>query len=99
MSKEWEIPNCETIPVIALRGLTVFPNVLIHFDVAREISIKALEAAMKSGQPIPFWHRILVGLPSEKEHRDWQAVLLPAVYLGNRPIVVVSEPREFLPSI
>ena len=52
MSKEWEIPNCETIPVIALRGLTVFPNVLIHFDVAREISIKALEAAMKSGQPI-----------------------------------------------
>ena len=52
MSKEWEIPNCNTIPVIALRGLTVFPNVLIHFDVAREISIKALEAAMKSGQPI-----------------------------------------------
>jgi len=52
MSKEWEIPDCDTIPVIALRGLTVFPNVLIHFDVAREISIKALEAAMKSGQPI-----------------------------------------------
>ena len=52
MSKEWDIPNCSNIPVIALRGLTVFPNVLIHFDVAREISIKALEAAMKSGQPI-----------------------------------------------
>ncbi len=52
MSKEWEIPDCDTIPVIALRGLTVFPNVLIHFDVARDISIKALEAAMKSGQPI-----------------------------------------------
>ena len=52
MSKEWELSNCSTIPVIALRGLTVFPNVLIHFDVAREISIKALEAAMKSGQPI-----------------------------------------------
>ena len=52
MSKEWEIPNCCTIPVIALRGLTVFPNVLIHFDVAREMSVKALEAAMKSGQPI-----------------------------------------------
>lgn len=52
MSKEWELSNCSTIPVIALRGLTVFPNVLIHFDVAREMSIKALEAAMKSGQPI-----------------------------------------------
>jgi len=52
MSKEWELHDCDTIPVIALRGLTVFPNVLIHFDVARDISIKALEAAMKSGQPI-----------------------------------------------
>ena len=52
MSKEWDIPNCSTMPVIALRGLTVFPNVLIHFDVARDISIKALEAAMKTGQPI-----------------------------------------------
>ena len=52
MSKEWDIPNCSNMPVIALRGLTVFPNVLIHFDVAREISIKALEAAMKAGQPI-----------------------------------------------
>ena len=52
MSKEWELKDCATIPVIALRGLTVFPNVLIHFDVAREMSIKALEAAMKSGQPI-----------------------------------------------
>ena len=52
MSKEWEIADCANIPVIALRGLTIFPNVLIHFDVARDISIKALEAAMKSGQPI-----------------------------------------------
>ena len=41
-----------TMPVIALRGLTVFPNVLIHFDVAREISIKALEEAMASGSPV-----------------------------------------------
>ena len=40
------------MPVIALRGLTIFPNVLIHFDVAREISIKALEEAMTSGSPV-----------------------------------------------
>ena len=52
MNKEWDIPNCATMPVIALRGLTVFPNVLIHFDVSRDISIKALEAAMKAGKPI-----------------------------------------------
>ena len=52
MSKEWDIPNCASMPVIALRGLTVFPNVLIHFDVAREKSVKALEAAMERDQLI-----------------------------------------------
>ena len=41
-----------TMPMIALRGLTVFPNVLIHFDVSREISIRALEQAMAAGSPI-----------------------------------------------
>ena len=41
-----------TMPVIALRGLTVFPNVLIHFEVAREASIKALEEAMTAGSPV-----------------------------------------------
>lgn len=42
MEKDWTTQQVETMPVIALRGLTIFPNVLIHFDVAREISIKAL---------------------------------------------------------
>lgn len=41
-----------TLPTIALRGLTVFPNVLVHFDVGRESSVKALEEAMSSGEPI-----------------------------------------------
>ena len=40
------------LPTIALRGLTVFPNVLVHFDVGREASIKALEEAMATGQPV-----------------------------------------------
>ena len=29
-----DILHTSTMPVIALRGLTIFPNVLIHFDVA-----------------------------------------------------------------
>ena len=52
MKKEWTMESASVMPVIALRGLTVFPNVLIHFDVAREISIKALEEAMSSGRPL-----------------------------------------------
>ena len=38
MKKEWTMEDASVMPVIALRGLTVFPYVLIHFDVAREIS-------------------------------------------------------------
>ena len=52
MAKEYDILNTTTMPVIALRGLTVFPNVLIHFEVAREASVKALEAAMTAGSPV-----------------------------------------------
>lgn len=38
------------IPVLALRGLVVFPQSLIHFDVARPVSVAAIKAAMKSDQ-------------------------------------------------
>lgn len=40
------------LPVLPLRGLTAFPEMLIHFDVGRIMSIKALEAAMRDGQQI-----------------------------------------------
>jgi len=40
------------MPVLALRGLAVFPNQTIHFDVGRPKSIKALENAMKGDQQI-----------------------------------------------
>ena len=36
------------MPCIPLRGLLVFPNTVLHFDVGREKSIKALEKAMAS---------------------------------------------------
>ena len=39
-----------TMPIIALRGLAVFPNQTVHFDVGRLKSVKALEEAMKQGQ-------------------------------------------------
>ena len=40
------------LPVLPLRGLTAFPHMIIHFDVGRMLSIRALEAAMKNGQTI-----------------------------------------------
>jgi len=40
------------LPVLALRGLAVFPDQTVHFDVGRPKSIKALEDAMKRDQNI-----------------------------------------------
>ena len=34
------------LPMIPLRGLSVFPNMVLHFDIGREKSINALEKAM-----------------------------------------------------
>ncbi|AQR94204.1 endopeptidase La [Clostridium saccharoperbutylacetonicum] len=41
-----------TIPLIPLRGLTVFPNVVVHFDAGREKSTAAIEQAMLDGQEV-----------------------------------------------
>lgn len=44
--------NLLQMPLVALRGLNVFPNMILHFDVARPRSIRALEEAMISDQSI-----------------------------------------------
>lgn len=44
--------NLMELPMIPLRGLTVFPNMVLHFDIGREKSINALEKAMITGQNI-----------------------------------------------
>lgn len=42
----------KVLPAMALRGLTVFPGMVIHFDVGRKASVKALTAAMDQGDTI-----------------------------------------------
>ena len=39
-----------TVPVIALRGLTVLPRMMMHFDISRPKSILAVEKAMGGDQ-------------------------------------------------
>lgn len=41
-----------TMPVIALRGLTILPGMIIHFDISRAKSIAAVEKAMVSDQKV-----------------------------------------------
>lgn len=40
------------LPAMALRGVTVFPNMSLHFEVERDISMRALEQAMEQGKRI-----------------------------------------------
>ncbi|MBE5947610.1 MAG: endopeptidase La [Lachnospiraceae bacterium] len=40
------------LPIIALRRITVFPNMIINFDVSRKKSVSALEKAMLGGREI-----------------------------------------------
>ena len=40
------------LPLLPLRGVTVFPNMIMHLDVGRESSINALEAAMVADRKI-----------------------------------------------
>ncbi len=42
----------ESLPLIPLRGITIFPYMVLHFDVGREKSILALEQAMLENQRI-----------------------------------------------
>ena len=47
------------LPLIPLRGLAIFPYMILNFDVGREISLKALDEAMLGDE--------LVFLTSQKE--------------------------------
>lgn len=40
------------LPMLALRGLVLFPDMMLHFDVGRKKSIEALNAAMADEQKI-----------------------------------------------
>lgn len=57
------------IPILALRGLTVFPHMNLTFDVERRISIAALERAMEENQEIFLvtQREIGVAVPEEKD--------------------------------
>ena len=40
------------MPCVPLRGLSVFPHTILHFDIGREKSVKALEAAMTADKQL-----------------------------------------------
>ena len=59
MNKQSYKVEKRTIPLIPLRGLSIFPYMVLHFDVGRDKSINALEQAMVNDS--------LIFLTSQKE--------------------------------
>lgn len=53
------------LPMVALRGLTVVPNMIIHFDLSREMSKKAVERSLNESQKI-----FLVAQRDENEEKS-----------------------------
>lgn len=41
-----------TIPAVALRGMTILPGMIAHFDISRDRSMRAVQAAMTEGQRV-----------------------------------------------
>lgn len=54
-----KIKNTVELPLLALRGINIFPSMLMHFDVNRNKSIEAIDYAMRKNQ--------LVFLVAQKE--------------------------------
>ena len=48
----YESSDYNTLPVVALRGIVVFPTMTLHFDVGRKKSIEALQSAMDNDQRV-----------------------------------------------
>ena len=86
------------IPVLALRGLTVFPHMNLTFDVERRISIAALERAMEEDQDIFLvtQREIGVSAPEEKDLYTIGTVshITQILRLGQSSVRVMVEGRR-----
>lgn len=48
--EDTKVDDREQMPAVALRGLTILPGMVIHFDLSRDKSIEAVERAMLGDQ-------------------------------------------------
>lgn len=55
------------IPAVALRGIVIFPNDVVHFDVGRTISINAVNAAMQQNRTVFLVPQMDIGVEDPKE--------------------------------
>ena len=85
------------MPILALRGLTIFPGCVLSFDVEREISIHALERAMEGDQYIFLVAQREIGAV-QPEEKDLYAVgtvslIRQILRIGSSTVRVMMEGR------
>lgn len=93
------------IPAVALRGMTILPGMVAHFDVSRSRSVRALEAAMMGDQMI----FLVTQRNVEKEDPELEdlfrigiiAVIKQVIKLQNNVVrvLVEGETRAYLESM
>ncbi len=76
-----------TLPLLALRGLVVFPGMLLHFDVARKKSVLALHDCMEVDQTI----FLVAQRDLADDEPDIQALYATGVVAKVRQILRVSQ--------
>lgn len=52
IAEEMDTPTVLTLPSLAMRGIVLFPGMIMHFDLAREPFVKALKAGMESDRRV-----------------------------------------------
>ncbi len=72
-----ELLISERLPVLPLRGLTIFPHMLMHFDVGREKSVAAVQKAMNMDQRLFLVTQrdILVDEPGKRDLYDMGTIV------------------------
>ena len=48
------------MPIVALRGMTVLPKMLIHFDIKRKVTVRAINEAMSGNQKVLLLTQIIL---------------------------------------
>ena len=95
----------ESLPMIPLRGMTILPEMVVHFDISRKKSIEAVQEAMVGDQRIFLvtQREVEIEEPQQKELFEIgtigtikQVIKLPKKILR---ILVVGEERAMLRNI
>lgn len=95
-----------SMPMVALRGMTVLPEMIVHFDVSRARSIEAVQRAMQSeGQKLFLVAQREINIENPKQEDVFEIGTVATVKQATRfskdviRVLVVGEQRARLESI